>query len=310
MYVRTSSDESNKQELNKFLQDSDKILKSISSTIAVASAAVPTQKYDKSYLGDLSNLASELTDDLDGNGDEGSPEDDNENDLAEMERERREQRSIEPKDDKPESVLNTVNAAVNKASNIVERGKTLAAGFKQSSKGIVDLTKNAAILTGVIGIDTIIFIAHLFMYSFKVVLLCVFRILDLPKCSIFYTCDVLMFFLFVCLISPMFIIDMVFSVEKVIGKSCINIFFDIIKQVEVFDNNIYQYLGIHIVRYPDYILNMCYDTSILGDTSGYHNSYRKLSDDIFVSIPKDISKPISDIASGVKKIFAFLKVGK
>ncbi len=189
---------------------------------------------------------------------------------------------------------------------IVSRGKTIAQGFKELAQGISNLIKNTAILTSIIGIDTIEFFFQFCGYLFKLLLCSVSLITDFPKCVIFYVIQLLVNVVLACIVSILFIVDVFLMPKKWAGMGAVELFIMVLGLVEKLDQIIYANLSFHIVHYPDSIIKMCYTCSAMGDTSGFKRVANRWFNDIFVKIPNDIGGPIGESITGIGHIFSFL----
>ena len=118
-----------------------------------------------------------------------------------------------------------------------------------------------------------------------------------------------MLFIFICIVSVLFVIDIFLMVKVMTGISCIEVFIMILGIFEKIDKVIYSLFSFHLIHYPDKIINMCYTCSAMGDTSGFKNVASRLFKDIFISIPSDIGGPIGDALGGIGHIFSFLDIG-
>lgn len=190
--------------------------------------------------------------------------------------------------------------------NIASRGKTIVQGFKELGTGIADLIKNTAILTGIIGIDTIEFFFQLCVYLFKLLLCSVSIISDFPKCLIFYFIQILINVVLAGMVSILFIVDVFLMPKKWAGIGAVEVLIMILNLIEKIDRIIYTNLSFHIVHYPDSIIEMCYTCSAMGDTSGFKKVANRWFNDIFVKIPNDIGGPIGESITGIGHIFSFL----
>jgi len=293
--------------------DSDTLLRSVSSSRAVprpASVVEPTEPYDETTLADLTNLSSELlaqVADLQSqvSKSDSIPKFDSDTALAKAAL----QAKANSGDTSDGFILKMIFDIVPIGVNIAKKGKTIATGFKETGLAILDLIKNLALLTAVIGIDTIEFFVQLFIYLFKLLLCSVSIISNFPKCVTFYVIDVIMFFVFVCIVSLLFIIDLFLMVKSVAGISCMELFIMLLGILNKIDAFVYSAFSVHLIHYPDKIIKMCYSCSAMGDTSGFKSVASRMFKDIFVSIPTDIGGPIGDAFSGIGHIFSFLDIG-
>ena len=189
--------------------------------------------------------------------------------------------------------------------NIVAKSNRIVKGLKDTGIGIAQLLTNLAILTTIIGIDTIEFFVQFFIYLFKLLICSVTILLQFPKCVFFYVLDIIMFAMFVLIMSILFIIDVFLFVKSWAGISCIEGFMMLIELVKQLDGAIYSLFSIHIVYYPESILNMCYRCKAMGDTSGFTDVASRMFNHLFVSVPNDIGGPIGDVFNGFANIFSF-----
>jgi len=300
------------QMLNIFQTESDAILRSVSSL--PIPTPEPTSPYDDFNLDDLTNLSKELLADFQNqlNKSNQSLKDsvvpkfvsDIEAALSAM----KEKAKTVSSDTEDGFILKMVFDIVPIGVNIAAKGNTIAAGLKDTSMGIVNLLKNIALLTVNIGLDSILFAFQFAIYLFKLLLCTVQVISNFPKCLTFYLIDILMFVVLVAIVSILFIIDIFFMVKYLTGTSCIELFIKILRFVEMVDNAIYSTLSLHVVHYPNKIINLCYTCSMMGDTSGFKKVASRLFSDIFIDIPSDIGGPIGDTFNGIGEIFSFFNI--
>lgn len=206
-------------------------------------------------------------------------------------------------------ILRMIFKIVPIGTNIVKKGKTLAQGFKESGLGLVNLIKNLAITTIIFGVDSIKFAFELGFYTFKLMICSVGGILNLHKCILFYLFDLILLIFLLIITSILFMVDMFLGVKAIIGISCVELLIFGLDLMEKFDAWVFDVFGAHVFHYPDFIINMCYRCSAMGDTSGFSKSSKKMYNDIFVMIPKKIGSPIGNIVRGIGKIFGFFDLG-
>ena len=298
-------------DLIPFEVDSDALLRSVSSSYKAKSyVPEPTIPYDDSTLADLTNLSSELLAQIADKANQASqiesvPKFDSDSATAKAGL----QAKANSGDTSDGFILKMIFDIVPIGVNIAKKGKTIATGFKETAMGIVDLIKNIALLTAVIGIDTIDFFVQLFIYLFKLLLCSVTIISNFPKCLTFYVIDVIMFAVFVMIVSLLFIIDLFLMVKSIAGISCIEAFIMLLGILNKIDAVVYSAFSVHLIHYPDKIINMCYSCSAMGDTSGFKSASSRMFKDIFISLPSDIGGPIGEAITGIGHIFSFLDIG-
>ena len=212
---------------------------------------------------------------------------------------------VDASDESDDNILKMIKKIVKTGINIAKKGKTIAAGLKEVPTGIGELIANIAIMAMIVGIDTGVFIVQLCVYLFKLLICTVQKLLDIPKCVVFYLIDIAVFIVIAVIVSFLFIIDMVFLVKTWTGIGCVETFFATLKLVKVIDDMIYDNTTIHIFKYPEPLLKLCYSCSSMGDTSGFWKAAGSLFDDIFVMLPTNIGGPISEIIKGFGHIFSF-----
>lgn len=292
-------------DLKRFQLNSDALLRAVSSS-PPPSQPSPTIPYDMSALSKLTNLSTELLDDVTGGlmdsgsgaqfGDDADDQDDSSG------------KDIKTGDESDAGILAMIFKIVPIGMNIASRGKTIATGFKETTMGIVNLIKNVALLTAITTFDSILFGFQFAIYLFKLLLCSVTIISNFPKCVIFYIIDVLIFVIFVCIVSILFIIDVFLMVKMWAGISCVEMFIMLLTILEQIDQTIYSVMSFHLIHYPDSIIQMCYSCSAMGDTSGFKNASSRLFQDIFIKLPSGIGTPIGDTFTGIGHIFSFLNL--
>ena len=299
-------------ELVPYQIDSDALLRPIVSSLYVPSqlSSAASSYKNASALSALSNLSSELLEKVaDGNRISQQMAADSVSDSNFNDEKMNLGKGMDKKNTSKDNILAMIFKIVPIGINIAKRGKTIVAGLKETSMGIVNLIKNAAILTAIIGIDTINFFMQLFIFMFKLLLCSVTIISNFPKCVVFYFIDVLMFFVFICIISVLFMIDMFLLVKTWAGISCVEMFLMLLMILEEIDKTVYSAVSVHIIHYPDSINKLCYTCSAMGDTSGFKNAASRIFRDIFIKLPSDIGGPIGEFITGIGHIFSFLNLG-
>lgn len=298
-------------ELLPYQIDSDAILRAVSSTYIPLPSDEPSEPYDDSKLSNLTNLASELLAQAADNVEPVSAQD---SALTSTESETEKASAGLQNDAKSSNksdgfILAMIFKIIPIGINIAKKGKTIATGLKGTAMSIVKLITNIALLTAVIVIDSIEFVVQLFVFLFKLLLCSVSILMSFPKCLTFYIIDIIMFFIFVCIVSVLFIIDMFLMVKMFTGTSCIEAFIMLLVIIEKIDKMIYSAFSIHIVHYPDKIINMCYSCSAMGSTSGFRKVASRMFKNIFVGIPTNIGGPIGGAITGIGQIFSFFNLG-
>jgi len=270
-------------------------------------SSAPAPPYDSAKLSDLTNLSSELLAEAANRAQQQTQQQmQYASNAAYAEQQANLGKDIDTGDTSEDGLFAMLFKIVPIGINIATRGKTIATGFKESSMGLVDLLKNLAIVTATVGIDTIEFFFQFFIYLFKLLLCSVTIISNFPKCVIFYVIDIIVFFIFVCIISLLFIVDVFLMVKLWLGMSCIEAFLMMLTLVEQVDKMVYSMTGFHIIHYPKSIIDMCYSCSAMGDTSGFKAVASRMFDDIFVRIPTEIGEPLGELFTGIGHIFSFL----
>lgn len=297
-------------DLKQYRMNSDALLRSAISSIPQP-PPTPTLPYDVSKLSNLSKLSSELlesiaeTQELPDDPNAPPPDFDSDTDAAKKDLEKDIRTGSTKKSD---SILAMIFKIVPIGVNIAKRGKTIATGFKEAGKGIVDLVVNAALLTAIIGIDSIKYGFQFGIYLFKLLLCSIKFIINCPKCIFFYFTQLYTYIMLMVLISICFIFDAFFMVKYFTGVSCVETFLFILQMLEVTDKFIYSNTSYHIIHYPDTINELCYNCNEMGDTSAFMQLNRRMFNHIFVDIPKKIGGPIGETITGVGHILSFLDI--
>jgi hypothetical protein len=302
----------NQSELAKYQLNSDALLKSVSSSVSSFSK-IQSVAYNNPNLSNLTNLSQdilELAESSSGSAFESELAinrdiaQDDANNAASVSADIN---NINSGKAKPESILATIFKIVPIGVNIAKRGKTIATGFKETAKGIFELIKNAAVLSGIIWANTFEFNVQSFFYMFKLLLCSVKLITNCPKCVIFYFIQLYVFIIIMILISICFIFDGILMVKHLAGFGCVDLFLLFLKELEAFDKYIYSKFSYHLIHYPNSINNLCYNCDeIMGDTSGYKKAASRIFNNFFNDIPEYIGGPIGETITGIGHIFSFL----
>jgi hypothetical protein len=299
-----------KKEFVIYQLDSDEILKSLSSSsLPPLPLKIEKQPYDQSSLNNLSNLANEVNNAI---SDSKKNEEiasaariipksiqDSINNKAGL------QKQINSGDMSDDAfILSLIFKIVPIGVNIAKKGKTIAQGLKETANGIIDTIKNAALLTFASGTDTIYYVKELFIYLYKLILCSVSILSNFPVCVIFYLFDLIALFILILIFAILLPIDMCSGGRTGLIKG----FLQFIQTLEAFDKMIYSYTSLHIIHYPDSIINKCYRCSAMGDTSGYKEASGRLFNDLFVRMPNEVGGPVSEFFTGIGHIFSFFDI--
>lgn len=294
-------------DLKKYRMVSDDLLRSVISSVPQPPPP-PTIPYDVSQLSNLSKLSSELLDSLDVGTDDDKnkppPDFDSNTEASKKDLDK----DIKSGKRSSGSILAMIFKIVPIGVNIAKRGKTISVGFKQTAKGIMDLVVNAALLTAIIGIDSINFLFQLGIFLFKLLICSIQFIISCPKCIFFYFIQLYVFVVIAFLISICFLFDVFCMVKYFVGISCVEAFLMLLQLLESLDRFIYSKMSYHIIHYPDTINNMCYNCSAMGDTTGFTNVLSRMFNYIFVDIPQKIGGPIGETITGIGRIMSFLDI--
>ena len=286
-----------------------KKLSDLDSEIEEVALPVPTKSYDSSLLSSLTNLSSELLANAKDLADESAQSAyDNAADKDAENQKAKSGKGINTKDKGKDNLLAMIFKIVPIGINIAKKGKTIVQGLKETSMGIVNIIKNTAILTGIIGMDTIIFSIQLCIYIFKLLVCAVEKMFNFPKCVIFYLIDVMILIILAAIVSILFIMDVILMPKYWAGLGCVEMFILLLTTIEQIDQVIYKLLSVHLVHYPEKIINMCYNCASLRDTSGFKQAASRWFNDIFIKIPNDIGGPIGGILTGIGHIFSFFNL--
>ena len=192
--------------------------------------------------------------------------------------------------------------------NIAKKGATIAQGFGEVPTGIGELIANIVLMTVILAIDSFTFIVQLCVYLFKVLICSVDKILNFPKCVVFYFIDVFIFCFIMVIVSILFMIDMIFMVKMWLGISLVQLFMFALGMISKLDALIYEYTDFHVFNYPPVILDMCYNCSAMGDTRGFKMAAKNMFNDLFIQLPSSIGDPIGEIITGFSHIFSFFNL--
>jgi hypothetical protein len=294
-------------DLSKYRMDSDSLLRSVISSVPQPPPA-PTLPYDMSRLSDLSKLSSELLDSLavEEEPDKNKPPPDFDSNTEASKKDL--DKDIKSSNKSSGSILAMIFKIVPIGVNIAKRGKTISVGFKESAKGIMDLVINTALLTALIGIDSINFLFQYGVFLFKLLICAVQFIMNSPKCLFFYFIQLYVFIVIVILISICFLCDVFCMVKYFTGMSCVEGFLMLLQLLEVADKYIYSKASCHIIHYPDTVNDMCYNCSSMGDTTAFMNVLSRMFNYIFVDIPEKIGGSVGETITGIGHILSFLDI--
>lgn len=277
--------------------------------IVEVSVPVPTKSYDSSLLSRLTNLSSELlanTKELAGESAQAINDENDDNDAENQKA--NSGKGVNTKDTGKDNLLAMIFKIVPIGINIAKKGKTIVQGLKETSMGIVDIIKNTAILTGIIGMDTILFSIQSCIFIFKLLVCSVEKMSNFPKCVIFYLIDILILVLIAAIVSILFIMDVILMPKYWAGIGCVEIFILLLSIIEQIDQVVYKALSFHLVHYPEKILTMCYDCAPMRDISGFKQAASSWFNDVFIRIPKDIGGPIGGTLTGIGHVFSFFNL--
>jgi len=292
-YYRTIYSEKDYQ-LNQLFQQ----MKS-SMSKAYQSSQIPVTEYDDSGLADVGkdlDLQQSLSD-------AAAMAEAYARDKADAEQEDKDaKKATTNKEDSDGSWLAMIFQVIPIGIKVIKNGKKLTQGFKEISRGLIDLVKNLAISAVIFFVDSMVFAGEWFYYVFTLILCSVLNLTNIHKCIIFYLFDLFLFSLKMLIISLLFAIDIFFNMKTWLGMSCVDMFYMGLDMIEQFDDYIYQQFQIHVVHYPDFLINLCYRCEAMGDTSGFYAAKKKVGYDVTVMLPEKVGEPIAEIRSGITNV--------
>jgi hypothetical protein len=277
---------------------------------AISSAVtIPKVEYDDNLLDNIGKTAGEIMNEVRTAAEEQAAQK-NQMLYAQQsaESDKQARAGINTRDTGSDNLLAMIFKIVPIGINIFKKGKTVATGLKRTALGLVNLVKNLAITTAILGVDSIVFAFQSAYYSFKVMLCAIGGLSNLHKCILFFIVDLILYLFLLMVTSVLFMIDVFFQVKRLAGISCVEMLILALDGVEEFDKLVYSFVGIHPFHYPDMIIEMCYTCSAMGDTSGFKKASKKMYGDVFVMVPNKIGSPLGDIVRGIGNIFDLFNV--
>lgn len=211
-------------------------------------------------------------------------------------------KATEKGDDSDGSWLAMIFQVIPIGIKVIRKAPQLARGFKEISHGLIDLVKNLAVSAVIFFVDSMVYAGEGFYYVFTLILCAVLNLTNIHKCILFYLFDLFIFALKMLIISLLFAIDVFFNVKTWIGMSCVDAFYMGLDMIERFDDVIYQQFQIHVVHYPDFIVNLCYRCEAMGDTSGFYAAKKKVNYDLNVMLPEKVGEPIAEVRAGISDV--------
>jgi hypothetical protein len=192
--------------------------------------------------------------------------------------------------------------------NVLKKGPVLVKGLKDMIQGTIDLVKNLAISSVILFIDTFTFVAEGFYFVFTLLLCGVLNLGNLHKCILFYLFDLFLLAIYMIIVSVLLLIDVFFNVKQYTGISCVEELNIIIDTIPVLDDIIYQMTTIHLFRYPDFIINLCYRCELMGDTKPFFDTAHKFNYDATQLVPTSIGRAISEVTGGIGDIVSIFSI--
>jgi hypothetical protein len=213
-----------------------------------------------------------------------------------------------PEDTENDGFMTLIFKIVPIGINVLKKGPVLVKGLKDMIQGMIDLVKNLAISSVILFIDTFTFMAQGFYFVFTLLLCGVLNLGNLHKCILFYLFDLFLLAIYMIIVSVLLLIDVFFNVKQYTGISCVEELNIIIDTIPVLDDIIYQMTTIHLLRYPDFIINLCYRCELMGDTKPFFDTAHKFNYDATQLVPTRIGRAISAVTGGIGDIVSIFSI--
>ena len=172
-----------------------------------------------------------------------------------------------------------------KIKKFFKRFEYAAYGIRDSVVGTAIAVKNIAITSGLAVADFFTYGFESARYGYFWTECAIEKLKSLKWCFVFYLFDMVLYFMFMIILSICFVID-VFFFRKIFGVSLVKLIYKAIKEVMRTDEMIYSYTGFHIARYPDVILDLCYRCKNNPDIERVNQAYDTLEDDLYNRFPR------------------------
>ena len=158
-------------------------------------------------------------------------------------------------------------------------------GIRHSFEGVGIAIKNGAIMSALTVADVFVYGFETARYGYFWTECAIERLKNLKWCVVFYFFDILLYFIFMIILSFCFLMD-VFFFRKLFGVSLVKLVYKALKEVMRVDEMIYSYMGFHIARYPDVILDLCYKCKNKPNIERVNQAYDTMEDDFYNKFPR------------------------
>lgn len=138
------------------------------------------------------------------------------------------------------------------------RFKYFGQGVGKGAQGIAIAVKNSAIMGGTLIADSFDYGFEGAKYVYILIVCTIERIKVLHYCFVFYIFDFVIYMIHITIMSVCALLDAVFRIESRLGYTLLSSYQYALNSMDTVDNLVYDYTGLHILNYPDYILNLCY----------------------------------------------------
>lgn len=166
------------------------------------------------------------------------------------------------------------------------RFKNIGRALQYGGEGTGQAIATSGIITSLMFRDTFEYAYEAATYGYRWLTCSIDKLKNLHYCIVFYIFDIILYFIYIIVLSTAVLLDAIFNIKRLLGYSLQSGFNQAVKSIKDLDKLIYSYSGIHIIRYPTYIEDLCYKCKIPPDAKKLERRQHKVVDNFNRKFPK------------------------
>jgi hypothetical protein len=166
------------------------------------------------------------------------------------------------------------------------RFKNIGKAFQYGGQGTGQAIATSGVITGLMFKAIFEYAYEAATYGYRWLTCSIEKLKNIHYCFIFYILDIILYLMYIIILSTIVLLDAIFQVKSWLGYSLQSGFNRSVKSIRDLDKVIYSYSGIHIIKYPTYIETLCYKCKVPPDARAMAKREKRLKDDFNYKYPK------------------------
>jgi len=175
--------------------------------------------------------------------------------------------------------------------NVIAKAPNLATGFVDIIEGVEMALVNTVLSSFDLFVSTLDFSVQGFKFLMIVIICLVENLSNFNTCILFYICDLIVLIVYLVIFSILALIDNMFLI-KYAGISSAEMVGELYSPIMQLDDTIYGMTGMHVVGYPDYIIQRCYTCKYKLNVKETTKAENRFMNVVFDVIPGRLLEPI------------------